>query len=361
MKLRWFLLLLFLAAFGLGAWALFRVPEVPTLPSAALPPDNPAVPRAPTAAPSKLSASAVLSIDPRAPGAKTGQAGAATLYGEYLKAKQLKPLYDRLKSSPEGQRPEGQYLLYEILRRCATVTDRTTPRPFTRPAPKRDEFIASLPATDPQRDKRIAAFEEIDTKRCAGFEGVTITQADLNGLLASAVNGGDPKARAIAMEQELWAERRTGGRNTVTLSDLQVDQLRQILSSKDPGAMVVAGRILSNSWHDFGLRIGSDTSLAEPRALYNAWQILACDYGYPCGNDNARLLTECALQGHCQAATLQDYLYYYGGSPHDSQLVMQYQNVLRNAIETGDWSQVSVVRGPRPPGGPRYFFGGGPR
>jgi hypothetical protein len=285
-----------------------------------------------------------------------------SLNSEYLTAKRLKPLYDRLKSTPEGQTPEGQYILYEMLRRCATVTDGNGQRPFTRQLPNRDEFVANLAADDPQRDKRIAAFDQVDTKRCAGFEGVSISQADLKQLLASAVAGGDAKARALTIEQDLWGQRRAGTpMNQVSPSDAQVEQLRQILATRDPAAMVVAGRILSNTWHDLTVQIGPSGQAAEPRAFYNAWQNLACDYGYPCGSDNSRVVTECALQGHCDAQTLQDYLFYYGGSPHDSQLVSQYQAILRNAVETGDWSQVNVVRGERPQGS-RFFFGGvGPR
>jgi hypothetical protein len=303
----------------------------------------------------------VLSIDPRSGSARQSvHAARASLYVEFLSAKQLKPLYDRLKASPEGQTPEGEYLLYEMLRQCATVTDRTTPRPFVRPQPKRDEFLASLSPTDPQRDKRIAAFDAVETNRCAGFEGVSVTQADLNKLLASAVNAGDPKARALAIEQELFQQRRAGGRmDNQTLSDAQVETLRQVLASRDPGAMVTAGRLLSSTWQDFSLRIGPDGQPAEPRALYNAWQTLACDYGYPCDANNARVLSECALQGHCQATSLQDHLLFYGSSPNDSQLMAQYQQILRNAVETGDWSQVAVVRTPRPPGSPRMFFYGG--
>jgi len=358
MKFRWFLVFLFLAAFGAGAWALFREPEMAVLPSTALAPGASVSARAPSAASSKLSASAVLSIDPRAPGARSGQNGAAGLYGEYLKAKQLKSLYDRLKSSPEGQTPEGEYLLYEIMRRCANVSDRSAPRPFTRPTPKRDEFVASLSPSDPQRDKRIAAYDQVETNRCAGFDGVTVTQSDLNKLLAASVNGGDPKARAVSVEQEIWQQRRAGGRfDNMTLSDAQIDTLHQALATRDPGAMVIAGRILSNTWHDLSIQIGPDGEAAEPRALNNAWQILACDYGYPCDSSNTRVLQECALQGHCQATSLQDYLYYYNSSPHDSQLAQQYEGILRNAVETGDWSQVSVVRGPRPPG-PRMWFTG---
>src|SRR5205814_323844 len=236
---------------------------------------------------------------------------------------------------------EGQYILYEIMRRCATVTEGSVRRPFQRAMPNREDVVASISPNDPNRDKRLAAFDEMDTKRCAGFENVAITQADLNKLLSDAVAAGDPKARAMQIERELFASRPQGQRmDQVTISDAQIEQLRQILASRDPGAMVTAGRILSNSWNDYSVRIGPDNQVMEPRAFMNAWQILACDYGYPCGADNTRVLSECALQGHCQAQSLQDYLYYYAGSPHDSQLVQQYQQILRNAVETGDWSQV---------------------
>ena len=66
-----------------------------------------------------------------------------------------------------------------------------------------------------------------------------------------------------------------------------------------------------------------------------------------------RVLNACAYQGHCDANSLPDYLFYYGASPHDSQLTAQYREVLRNAIETGNWSQLTVVRGVTPP--PRIF------
>ena len=72
------------------------------------------------------------------------------------------------------------------------------------------------------------------------------------------------------------------------------------------------------------------------------------------------MLQDCAIQGHCEATSFPDYVYYYGSSPHDSQLLMQYRQVLYDAIRTGDWSQVAVVRG-QPAGGNRITFVPGPR
>jgi hypothetical protein len=306
--------------------------------------------------PQKLSAESVLAIDPRAPSTRVAPARRATLTGEFLAAKQYRALYDRLKSTAEGTTAEGAYVLYEIANRCATITDRPARRNFGGAAKpldqRREEFLAALQPTDSLRAKRVAAFEEVNTNRCLGFEGVAMTQADLAKMLADAVSLGDPKAKALAIEQEINAARR-GRWDSGTLSETQIDGLRQAIGTRDPAAMVLAGRLLSTGYNDLTMRIGPDGQVAEPRAMYNAWQILACDYGYPCGENNDRLLQACAYQSHCDASSLPDYLHYYASSPHDSQLIAQYQGLLRTAIETGDWSQLNLVRGPRPPGAPR--------
>src|SRR6185436_9369850 len=114
----------------------------------------------------------------------------------------------------------------------------------------RDQFLASLPANDPLRDKRIAAFDDVATNRCAGLDGVTITQSALNNMLAQAAAAGDPKAQALSLEQSLWQARRAEGRwrSDVAPSDEQVSMLRGAIMSRDPEAMLIAGRVLSSSW-----------------------------------------------------------------------------------------------------------------
>ena len=44
-------------------------------------------------------------------------------------------------------------------------------------------------------------------------------------------------------------------------------------------------------------------------------------------------------------ASLPDYLFYYGSSPYDAQLLDRYRTVLRQAVDTGDWSGVTIERG----------------
>ena len=283
----------------------------------------------------------------------------ATLFTEYLKAKSYRAIYDRLKNSAEGETAEGRLVMWEVLRNCATITEgrRYNYRP---PVPKREDFLANLAPGDPQRDRRIAAFEEFTASKCGGFEGIAITQAELDRVLAASASAGDPRARALAMEQDLWQQRRTQGRDAVALTDGNIDAIKDILTTRDPEAIRVAGRILSNPWADTTLRLGPEQQPIEQRAFMNAWLVLACEYGQPCGTDTPRMQQVCALQGHCDAQSFPDYLSYYSSSPHDSQVLSTYRAVIRQAIESGNWSQISVVRGlPNTPG--RVNFLPGPR
>jgi hypothetical protein len=330
-----------------AAWFALRPPELPELPTVA--------PQAAAAA--RPSASS----DPRPNPLRPARLEAVkpTLFNEYLGAKQYRALYDRLRGSAEGQTAEGRLVLYDMLKACATITDRRGGQ-WKPPQTKREDFLAGIGPNDPQREKRIAAFDGFTANKCVGFESMTIAQVDLDKLLTDAAAGGDPRARALLIEQDLATARRTQGRDNATLADAQIDSLRQALASKDPEAIRIAGRVLSNSWSDYALRIGADQQPVEQRAFMQAWLVLSCEYGAPCGADTPRMQQACAFQGHCDAQTYPDYLYYYGSSPYDSQLLQQYRTVLRTAIETGDWSQLSVVRGLPPPPN-RMTFVPGPR
>ena len=365
MKKRW-VVLGGVAALAALAYSL-RPPEMtPAEQALAAAAPAPAPPAAAPAAPARLAASAVLSIDPRTAGAVPLPPPRATLFNEYLGARNYRTLYDRLHGTPEGDTAQGKLVLYEILRQCANVTGGMRPG-YRQVQPNRDEFMAGLAPTDPQRDKRIAAFESFTQDKCAGLDGLSISRADLLKLLNDAASLGDPGAKALAFEQEMWQARRAGGGDGrwnrdggVTLSDAQVESLRQMAATRDPEAIRAVGRVLANSWHDYALRVGPDQQPVEPRAFMNAWLVLACEFGAPCGTDSPRMLQACAMQGHCDAMNFPDYVYYYGSTPHDSQLLTQYRQIVRTAIESGDWSQLAVVRG-QPPGGNRITFVPGPR
>ena len=333
---------------AVGAWLALRepVPESHDVAGApqATQPSAPLASRAP-AGPSSIA------LAPRAAAKKT-------VFDEYLASRQHRSLYDRLNGSPEGATPKGRLVLYQILRECAEVTG-GLPWPLARrgSSTTREQFVKNVAAADPRRERRIAAFDQYTTDRCAGMSGVTVSSEDLLGLLQSSADAGEPAARALLVEHNLWAAR-SGLATTPT--EAQVEELKEAAGSRDPEAIRVAGRVLSNGWKDFALRIGPDELPVETRPFVNAWLVLACEYGAPCGADTPRMQQACALQGYCDAQSFPDYLAYYSSSPHDSTLLMQYRGIIRNAIETGDWSQLRILRG-QPQGDRRPTFIPGPR
>lgn len=346
-----------LVAVAVLAWDLLRDPS--GAPGAA-----PAPASAPAARAGAAPASAA-SLGPLGPGAPPMSAnflrpavakGAlnSPLEREFANATQYKALYERLSSTPEGQTPEGQYYLYRILRACATVADRKGWAPnrtqqAAQVEERRQQVAADLPEGDARRAQRLAAFEKINVDQCEGMGGLAVNEADLAQMLRSAVAGGDPKARAFQVEQEMWQERRSvgGGRTGPSLGETQLESLRAALGSKDPEAMVIAGRVLANNFRDVSVRIGPEQEAIENRAFMNAAMLLACEYGYPCGENNNRVLSACAYQGHCGVSSLADYMFYYGASPYDAQVLDRYRTLLRQAVDSGDWSSLTFQRGAR--------------
>jgi hypothetical protein len=357
------LAILAIAAVGVFAWDWFNPRSGPAAPAPAAD-AKPALP--PVARPA---ASPVL-LRPgdvgRAPNflrpAAVSTTTSSQLARDFASAFNYKALYERLRGTAEGETPEGQFFLYRILRACATVADRrggAQPRPqnAAQLEERRQQIAASLPEGDPRRTQRLEAFDKVNTDPCAGITGVVVSEAELAQLLKSALASGDPKARAWQVEQDMWQERRaasTPGRPGATLTDAQISSLKDSFASRDPEAIAIAGRVLANSFRDLTVRLGPDQEAIENRVFQNAALLLACEYGYPCGEDNARVLGACAYQGHCGVASLPDFLFYYGVSPYDAQLLDRYRTILRQAVDTGDWSGIAFERGNRSPAMPSY-------
>lgn len=294
--------------------------------------------------------------------ARTAVTPKKSLFNEFVTSRDYRSLYDRLRNTPEGSTPHGRLVLYEILRECSKLTG-DVPRAFYPRvwSPKdQQEFVKGIALTDPQRDRRIAAYQQFTADRCAGIGEVSLSQDELLKLLRESAAGGEPAAQALAIEHDLWTARRTSGNQEASPTDAQIDTLKQAVSSKDPEAIRVAGRVLSNGWSDYALRIGPDELPVEARPFVNAWLVLACEYGAACGPDTPRMQQACALQGYCDAQSFPEHLANYGTTPHDATLLVQYRSLVRSAIETGDWSQIHILRG-QPQGGSRPTFIPGPR
>ena len=309
------LIVLALAAVGVLARDLLRPPPPPEVRA------SPSAAKAPAATPASAPPASVplqpgqVKVGPnflRPPASAT--VTASHLARDFGNATAWKPIYERLRNTAEGDTPEGQYFLYRILRACATVADRKgggQPRQqnLAQIEERRMQIASNYAEGDPRRVQRLEAYDKATADQCAGLSGVTVTEAELAQLLRSALDGGDPKARAWQIEQDMWNERRasnTPGRAGATLSDSQFAGLQEAFNSRDPEAIAIAGRVLANSFRDITVRIGPDGEPIENRAFMNAALLLACEYGYPCGENNARVLNACAYQGHCGVASLPE-------------------------------------------------------
>ncbi|MFZ3323239.1 MAG: hypothetical protein WA190_12770 [Usitatibacter sp.] len=306
------------------------------------------------------SPSVVLSINPAqsSPMMRAANAPTMTPMGqEYAKARSLKPLYDRLKAPDGTNTGEAKFYLYKILATCGNVSGVERPGPGGKDqAQARRDLEAMIPPSSPDREKRLALFDQVGA-RCSGLEGLTATKADLDKLLADAARDGDPKAQArLAVPQATVA---TDTAPHLNITDDQFRALQAAIASRDPEAITIAGMALSNTFDDAVLQVGPDHALLSGNASFEAWRLVACEYGMECGADNPFLQNACIYTGRCAANTVQDQIFYYNVSPYDAQLIDQYRQVFRNAVANNDWSGLNLARQPNTSGS-RFSFSAWP-
>jgi hypothetical protein len=285
---------------------------------------------------------------------------------EYSKARSLKTLYDRLSAPGATATGDDKYVLYKILAGCARRSDsKTSVDPAARQQAldkRRKDLEAQIPLTNPDRQKRLDAFDAI-SQRCAGMENVETSKAELDKLLADAAAMGDPKAQArLAFPQMAPMQGQNPNmpqRAAMNLSDDQFHTMQSAIASRDPDAIIIAGMALSNTYDDAILQVGADRGELQARASMEAWRLVACEYGMECGPENQELQTACFAQGRCAATTVPDQVFYYDVSPYEAQLIDQYRQVFRNAVANNDWSGLTLARQPNTSSS-RFYFGIGP-
>jgi len=297
--------------------------------------------------------SVVLSIDVSKPSARAGAPHTRpplTLAREFEQAATLRPLYDRLSAPGAAATPEARYVLYRILGTCARRTDPAPGVPSqTDRAERRKQLEASIPDANPLKAVRLKAFDDLG--RCAGMEGVTTTKAELDRLLDEAAQQGNAPARALQVQRDLGSDMPRGG---APANAAQLQALRDAVASRDPAAIAIAGTVLSNTFNDTVIEVGDNHDALDNVASRQAWRLLACEYGLECGSGNQELQTACAFLGRCGPTTVPDLIYFYETTPNQAQLVEQYRQVFRQAIEANDWGGLTFAS--RPGGAPQNVF-----
>jgi hypothetical protein len=328
-----------------------------------------------TSAP-KLGASSVLNIDPKVSSAPRAQlvAPKTTMSADmqlFRDKKDWPLIYQRAKNGP--QTGEALYLQAELLDNCAKrPPDDAKKVEYTREI-KREKFIQTLSGKEEQKAVRIAAYDTLNVDACGELRSIEYSKDEVTRLSKAAAEAGDPRARAWRLQVDIAkassddynarnnikaetgdkAQQRMDG---YLISDQQWAAARELLAKGDPAVLADLRSLLSSTLSEASIRIGPDKDPIENRAFHSAWTLVGCDMGNNCGASNPQLLSDCAYRNRCGSTSLQDQTYFFEVSPHEAQLVERYRQTILEAIRTGDFTNLDLVRGPQTSGS-TFMFG----
>jgi len=162
---------------------------------------------------------------------------------------------------------------------------------------------------------------------CRGFDGRAIDSREILALLQEAARQGEPHARARMLAfRDIAAPK----------SDLLPD-IPSLLATGDPHVVRDVGAFLTRG--EVSLRYGDEDVDAPSAAI--AWELAACDMGYPCGPMSRLVLTACAFRGYCdeyrydQAIAREE-------APERMALAQRLRERLVQALRRQDWSWLGL-------------------
>jgi hypothetical protein len=236
----------------------------------------------------------------------------------FVTATDLKSLFASLDDMAEA--PLAERLLYKavILEACMRYLEmRRSDNPNVKAAlDPRGQVLpvkTVVGAPDPRQKAALAYMDERNIVReCRGFDGETISKADVDKAYSDAAGAGSLAAQAHLIEKRLMDDGRRiaasgGGPEFVRQSQgkffalaqptaEEQQQLVGALVSGDPVAIVEAGHVLTADGNS-RLRIGSeDVTLRYGEYTFT---LAACEFGYECGGRNLLVADSCARNGQC--------------------------------------------------------------
>jgi len=290
----------------------------------------------------------VLDITPHAAVEKTASGRelsprGSPLVQEYRAARQYAALAARLDGkSPRS--PEENWLLAEILEQCGFAAAARAPRPKEDPRPTREDmvrnFVSSLSEKDPHRDKRIAAYTTRIADRCDGVRAPRPNEP--HALRQAAAAQGEIKARIRLARDDTFAPSAKTG---LWQPDVAKHEgvVRAALESGEPYAIQVAAGLLEYPHGNLTALVGANDMPVVEGVFRRAALALSCELGADCGPGSQSLMTACADHGACDVRDLREYYFFYGLSPHQSQLMNEYVEALRNVVRSRDWSRIRLA------------------
>ena len=265
---------------------------------------------------------------------------------QFRQSRDLKAFADTLLARKDSLDNEERYYLAKALETCGFATSMNDDLAAASDK-RRRQFIATIPLSDPEAAKRIAAYDASDdTQRCLGFQGVRITQKQIDDLYRQASEGGDPRAQARMLVAELNRNLTTSkvgeSARAVTTSDFQ--RIIDLLETRDADAMVTVAQFLAQHRLIGELRIGPAGEVPEPASLVGAFTLVACDYQPTCPAFDREALQACAYAGYCSAGTYEELYANFLASPWSYGQAMRYRGVIHAAIDTQNWSLLGLQK-----------------
>ena len=292
-------------------------------------------------APSGEPAAKRVALPPPLPRTEPMRASATAV--DFRNARDLKTFADGLSSRRASLSGDERYHLAKALEECQfTTTVNEDLAAYS--AKQRRQFLAGLTAGDPNNARRIAAYDSVDnTQRCMRFQGTKISQKEIEDLLLSAAQQGDPRAQSRLLVAELNAKSRSGGGDAASRVGDQMNQLIALLESRDPESMMIVGGFLAQNAVASTLHIGPNGEIPEPSAFLGSFSLVACDLSPDCVNLSREPQMACAYGGYCDAATYEELYYNFMATPFTYMQAVRYRNLIHTAINTRNWSLIGLT------------------
>ena len=283
------------------------------------------------------------SMPPPVPRAQPARASSVAL--EFRAARDLKAFTDTLMSRRGSLSADENYYLAKALEECQFATTINEDL-AAYSAKERREFLSRLPTEDSKNAQRIAAYDAVDrSQRCLKFQNAKIAAKDIEELYRATAMQGDARAQARMLVAELNKNisSRQAVQETPTTPVDDFSRITQLLESKDPEAILIVGQFLAQSALTNQLRIGPNGEMPEPSAFLGAFSLVACDFGPDCVQLKPELQLACAHASYCDAQTFEELYQNFMASPWVYVNAMRYRGIIRNAIQTQNWSLIGLT------------------
>jgi len=284
------------------------------------------------------------------PSSRPSGAPTAALAGveaNFRVSRDLKAFADELLAREARLTREERYFLAKALETCGfamAVNDDLVEAGQRR----RRDFIATLSPTDPEFERRVAAFDASDDiNRCRRFQGQTIAQSKIDALYQRAGEGGDPRAQARTLVAELsknLAIPKNQFESTRVVEQDDFQRIVSLLESRNAEAIVTVAQLLTEHRLIEQLRMGPNGETPNPASLVGAFTLVACDFQPSCTVFDRESLQACAHAGYCSAGSYEELYANFLASPYAWALASRYRTLIHTAIETRNWGLIGIPK-----------------